>query len=71
MEIRTIQTTDQGITHIIDQIIKDQMIIIMKDHEIYHKTETQAIKTCLSKHTKRTTERKTLDNPISLRKSKK
>ena len=35
IEIRTIQTTDQGITHIIDQII-------ITDHEIIHKTETQA-----------------------------
>ena len=37
-----IQKTDQGTTHIIDQIIKDQMIIIITDHEIIHKTETRA-----------------------------
>ena len=42
IEIRTIQKTDQGTTHIIDQIIKDQMIIIITDHEIIHKTETRA-----------------------------
>ena len=42
IEIRTIQATNQGITHIINQIIKDQMIIIIMDHKIIHKTETQA-----------------------------
>ena len=41
IEIRTIQTTDQGTTHIIDQINKDQMITIITDHEIIHKTETR------------------------------
>ena len=42
IEIRTTQTTDQEIIHIIDQIIKDQMIIITIDHEKIHKIETQA-----------------------------
>ena len=42
IEIRTIQTTDQEITHIIDQIIKGQMITIIIDHKIFHKTEIQA-----------------------------
>ena len=41
IEIRTIQETDQEIIHIIDQIIKDQMIIIKTDHAIIHKIETQ------------------------------
>ena len=42
IEIRTIQTTDQGTTHKIDQLIKDQMITIITDHKIIHKTETRA-----------------------------
>ena len=42
IEIRTIQTTDQGTTQIIDQVIKDQMITIITDHKISHKTETRA-----------------------------
>ena len=41
IEIKIIQTTDHGITHIIDQIIKDQMIITETDQEILHKIETQ------------------------------
>ena len=42
IKIRTIQTTDQRTTHIIDQITQDQMITIITDHEIIHKTETRA-----------------------------
>ena len=42
IKIRIIQTKDQGITHIIDQIVKDQMITIITDHKIIHKTETRA-----------------------------
>ena len=42
IEIETIQTTDQGTTHMIDQINKDQTKIIKTDHDIIHKTETQA-----------------------------
>ena len=37
IEIKTIQTT-----HIVDQIIKDQIITIITDHKIIHKTETRA-----------------------------
>ena len=41
IEIIIIQTTDHGITHIIDQIIKDQMIITKPVQERVHKIETQ------------------------------
>ena len=41
IEIRTIQTTDQGTIHTIDRIITDQMITIKTDHAIIHKIETQ------------------------------
>ena len=41
IETKPIQTTDQGIIHIIDQIITVQMITIKTDLEIIHKTETQ------------------------------
>ena len=39
IEIRTIKTTDQGTTHITDQILKDQMITIITDNEIIHKSK--------------------------------
>ena len=41
IEIRITQTLDQGIIHIKNQIITDQIIIIKTDHEIIHKIETQ------------------------------
>ena len=41
IEIKIIQTTDQGIFHIIDRIITDQMITIKTDHKIIHKIENQ------------------------------
>ena len=44
IEIRTIQTTDRETIHTIDQTIKDPMIFTRTDHDIIHKTETQAIK---------------------------
>ena len=44
IEIRITQPNDQGIIHIIDQIITDQMIIIKINHKIIHKIETQLTK---------------------------
>ena len=41
IEIIIIQKPDHERTHIIDQIIKDQMIITKTDQEIFHKIETQ------------------------------
>ena len=41
IEIRILQTKDQGIFHIVDQIITDQMITIKTDHEIIHRIEIQ------------------------------
>ena len=43
IEINITQTTDQEITHTIDQIIKDPRITIKKDQETIHKIETQII----------------------------
>ena len=43
IEIRTIQTTDQEKIHTIDQTIKDPNITSKTDHDIIHRTETQAI----------------------------
>ena len=43
IEIRTIQTTDQETIHTLDQTIKDPMITTKTDHDIIHRTETQAI----------------------------
>ena len=41
IEIRITQIKYQGIIHIINQIITDQIIIIKTDHKIIHKIETQ------------------------------
>ena len=41
IEIKNIQTTDQRIIHIIDQIITAQKITIKTDQELIHKSETQ------------------------------
>ena len=41
IEIRTIQTIDQGISHIKDQIITDQMTTIKTNHKIIHRIEIQ------------------------------
>ena len=41
--IRTTRTIDPGITHITDQIITDQTIIIKTDHETIHKIDIQVI----------------------------
>ena len=46
MEIIKINITDHERTRITDQTIKDQILImITKDHAIFHKTEIQIIKT--------------------------
>ena len=44
IETKPIQTTDQGIIHIIDEIITVQMITIKTDLEIIHKTENNGTK---------------------------
>ena len=41
IEIRTIQTIGQGIIHIIDRTITDQMTIIKTDHKKIQRIETQ------------------------------
>ena len=41
IEIKTIQTIDHKITHIIDQIIKNCLIITKTDQEIIHKGDIQ------------------------------
>ena len=42
-EIRITRTIDQGITHITDQTITDQTIIIKTDHETIHRIDIQVI----------------------------